>query len=171
MFAKLPDLIDPVHCAEHNRRFQASVNQSEMKRLSEQLVSADKDVTVELAFKRHPKLKTPMFELSVKTQLELECQRTLDPYLLAVDSHVQGVFVSSMSMAEGLDENIEIYELPEGMISSLELVEDELLLAVPMVPRQQGDYLSWQDEPESMESDPEDEIKENPFAKLQQLKS
>lgn len=168
MFEKLPDLIDPVHCAEHNMRFQARVNQSAMKRLLDQVRQPNGEVEVDIVFSRHPQLKTPQFELSVKTDLVLECQRTLEAFVYPVDRQTQGVYVSVMSMAEDLDEDIEVYEMPEGKVSLLELVEDEVLLAIPMVPRQEGEMLSWQDEAfEEVELSPADD---NPFAKLQDLK-
>lgn len=168
MFKKLPDLIDPVHCAEHNMRFQARVNQSAMKRLCEQVEQPDGDVEVDIVFSRHPRLKTPQFEISLKTQLVLECQRTLQPFEYSVDRHTRGVYVSVKSMAEDLGDDIEVYEMPEGKVSLLELVEDEVLLAIPMIPRQDGEFLTWQDE-EFEEADLAP-LDDNPFAKLKDLK-
>lgn len=168
MFDKLPDWIDPVHCAEHNMRFQARVNQRDMPRLMEQVCAENDDVQVTVAFKRHPKLKTPQIDLSVKAALVLECQRTLEPYIYPVESRMQGVFLSSMAMAEDVDEGLEIFELPEGKISLLDYIEDELLLAIPMVPRQESVPITWQDEPLSKSEVVV--VKENPFAKLKQMK-
>ncbi len=168
MFDKLPDWIDPVHCAEHNMRFQARVNQCDMPRLTEQVYETKNDVLVTVAFKRHPKLKAPWIDIKVKTELVLECQRTLEPYIYPVESHMQGVFLSSMAMAEDVDEDLEVFELPEGKISLLEYIEDELLLAIPMVPRQESASIEWQDEP--FEEGAIVVKKENPFAKLKQMK-
>jgi uncharacterized protein len=170
MFEKIPELIDPVQCAEHNKRFQATVKQSDLKRLRQQLVSAEELVAVDLAFRRHPKLKTPMFVLSVKTELSLECQRTLEPFSYSVASTITGVYVSSMALADDLSEDIEVYALPEGKISTYELIEEELLLAIPMIPRQDDDFLTWQSEAFIPEPEQAEE-KPNPFAKLQQLRT
>ncbi|WP_044407771.1 YceD family protein [Thiomicrospira microaerophila] len=171
MFEKIPELIDPVHCAEHNRRFRGRVKQSDLKRLRKQLVSAEEWVEVDLVFRRHPKLKTPLFELSVKTPLCLECQRTLAPFVYPVDSTVTGVYLSSLALSDDLDDGVEFYELPEGNISTYELVEDELLLAIPMIPRKDEEFLTWQ-AGELAPSSVEDAVeKPNPFAKLQQLRT
>jgi uncharacterized protein len=172
MFEKIPEFIDPVHSAEHNKRFIATVKQSDLKRLKQQLVKADGLVEVDLEFKRHPKLKSPTFTLKVKTALCLECQRTLEPFMLPVDTAISGVFVSSLALAEDLSEDIEVYELPDDKVSTYELIEEELLLSLPMVPRQDGEILSWQAQtalPEEL--DEVDDVKPNPFAQLQQLRT
>ncbi|WFE67984.1 YceD family protein [Thiomicrospira sp. R3] len=171
MFEKIPDLIDPVQCAEHNRRFNAAVKQSDLKRLRQQLVSSDEMIVVDLAFKRHPKLKAPMFTLQVKTRLCLECQRSLQPFWYEVDSEISGVYLPSLALAEGLDEEVEVYALPEGKISTYELIEEEVLLAIPMVPRQDKEILTWQADSLGDESEAVHEDKPNPFAMLQKLRT
>jgi uncharacterized protein len=170
MFEKLPDLVDPVHCAEHNMRFKASVNQSALSRLEGLVLSTKGEVQVDIRFGMHRGLKSPEFDLTVETELELECQTSLQAYKLPVKSHVRGVFVSSLALAEDLQEDIEVYELPAGKLSLLELVEDEVLLAIPMVPRIEEADINWQDEPLEEVIPQEQEAKPSPFAELEKLK-
>lgn len=170
MLNRLPDWIDPVHCAKHDMCFNAHVNQQAMKRLLEQVERPNGDVSVDIAFSRHPKLKVPQFDLKVKTQLVLTCQRTLEPFVFDVDVQVQGVYVSSLQMAEDIDDEIEVYELPQEKVSLLELVEDELLLTIPMIPRKDEAALSWVDEDVVLTAETASQAKPNPFALLGELK-
>lgn len=168
MLNRLPDWIDPVHCAEHDMRFHAHVNQSAMKRLLEQVETPNGEVEVDIQFHRHPRLKTPQFSMRVQTRLCLVCQRTLDPFEFEVDSTVEGLFLPSMQMADEIEEDVEVYELSQDKVSLLELVEEELLLAIPMIPRKdEADLASFDSEP--LEHEPKAE-RENPFALLAQLK-
>lgn len=171
MLNKIPEFIDPVHSADHNKRFNATVKQSDLMRLKQQLVKADGLVEVDLEFRRHPKLKSPTFTLKVKTELCLECQRTLAPFMLAVDSEMQGVFVSSLALADDLIEDIEVYELPDGNISTYDLIEEELLLSLPMIPKGKGEILKWQTEALPEDTDEVESGKPNPFAQLQQIRT
>ena len=68
MFEKLPDLVDPVHCAEHNMRFKASVNQSALSRLQGLVLSTKGEVQIDIRFSIHRGLKSPEFDLSVETE-------------------------------------------------------------------------------------------------------
>jgi uncharacterized protein len=166
MLNRLPDWIDPVHCAEHDMRFHAHVNQTAMKRLLEQVEAPNGEVEVDIQFRRHPRLKTPQFSMRVQTRLRLVCQRTLEAFEFEVDSTVNGLFLASMQMADEIDEDVEVYELSQGNVSLLELVEEELLLAVPMIPRKDEADLLWSDS-ETVEHKAE---RENPFALLARLK-
>lgn len=170
MFKKLPDLIDPVHCAEHNMQFHARVNLSVMERLKQQIVSDVGEVSVEVNFQMYRALKAPSFDMKVVTELNLECQVSLQTFKWPVDVYIQGVFLPSMLMADDVDESFEIYELPLDKISLLEMVEDELLLAIPMSPKKDDIDFDWQDAPlEESEQEPQ-EAKPNPFAELEKLK-
>lgn len=167
MFEKLPDWIDPVHCAEHNMRFKSHVKPQAMKRLAQQVKQLKGDVEVEVSFSYHAELKTPQLHLRVKTELVLECQRSLEDFVHVVDAETHVVFLESMALQDEMEEtDYEVLELPQGKISLLELVEDEVLLNIPMIPKKADETLEWQDT-----HLPQDEVeKENPFEQLAKLK-
>jgi uncharacterized protein len=77
--------------------------------------------------------------LQAQTAVPLQCQRCLNPVQvqLVVDRHFR--FVESEALAEELDETSEddVLALP-ARLDLLELLEDELLLALPLVPRHEG---------------------------------
>jgi len=113
-------------------------------------------------------LQVPYVELRIEAQLPLECQRTLRPFLHPV--HVVqrlGLIVDEADEA-GLPPDYESLLLAaDGAVRPVELVEDELILAVPLVPTCPG---SEEVAVEAGEVEAMDEPQANPFAALAALK-
>lgn len=109
--------------------------------------------------------------LQVQAPVWLTCQRCLQPYEvpLALDRRLR--FVHGEAQAEALDAEIEDDVLAlSRQLDLRELVEDELLLALPIVPRH---AVCPQPLPMAVEADPLPEgeaERPNPFAALQVLK-
>lgn len=110
--------------------------------------------------------------LQARAPVWLTCQRCLQPFTVPLDIDQRLRFVRSEAQAEALDAEIEEDVLALSKSLDLrELVEDELLLALPIVPRHGvcpqplpvplGEAPAPDDVPE----------RENPFAALQRLKS
>jgi len=115
--------------------------------------------------------------LTARTRAWLTCQRCLQPYelpLAVVDKRVR--FVRGESQAEALDAEIEedVLALPRSL-DLRELIEDELLLALPIVPRHDGACPQPLPLPvDDLDGEGDDEPaaggRPNPFAALQALK-
>jgi uncharacterized protein len=110
--------------------------------------------------------------LSVQASVWLTCQRCLQPFVvpLALDRRLR--FVRGEAQAEALDAESEddVLALPRSL-DLRELVEDELLLALPLVPRHQ---VCPQPLPMAVGADdgePALPERPNPFAALQALKT
>lgn len=74
--------------------------------------------------------------LNARTELPLECQRCLKPVVTAVDTERSFLFVRGEDAAAQLDTDSDDDVLALTRALDLcELVEDELLLALPLVPR------------------------------------
>lgn len=172
MFDKLPDLIDPVYSSQHDKRFVARVNQARFPRLKQLLVSTEHDVEVDVHFYYHPQYKMHAFDMKLDTIFTLECQRSLKSFDYPSSSSVTGVFVESMALAEELPSDVEVYEMSEEKISLMDLVEDELMLSVPLSAIDNASEMEYQNPPEenALPEDKELEKKENPFAALKGLK-
>lgn len=106
--------------------------------------------------------------LQARAPVWLECQRCLMPYRvdLAIDQPIR--FVAGEDRAQALDEEIEEDVLALSAAFNLRaLVEDELLLALPIVPRHDVcPELPAAPEPAQEQAAP----RENPFAALASLK-
>jgi len=98
----------------------------------------------------------------------LQCQRCLQPLVEAVEVDRHFRFVADEDVAAKLDDEIEdeVLALPRTL-DLRELVEDEMLLALPLVPRHD---LCPQPLPTQFGDVEEVESKANPFAALAQLR-
>jgi uncharacterized protein len=107
--------------------------------------------------------------LEAQATVRLECQRCLKPLDEALAVARSFRFVADEAEAERLDEESEDDVLalpPRGRLDLLPLLEDELILALPLVPRHERCP-----EPLPLPADePDDASAEHPFAKLAALK-
>jgi uncharacterized protein len=107
--------------------------------------------------------------LSARTRVWLLCQRCLQPFEQPLNVSTRLRFVHGETQAEALDAQVEedVLALTRALDVQV-LVEDELLLALPLVPRHAvcptPIVLVDQDRPEASEQ------RANPFALLQTLK-
>jgi uncharacterized protein len=111
----------------------------------------------------------------VKADLKLECQRCMQPVVISVASDMDVVVVEGYEEAKLLADDIEPLLAGEQRIRLNEIVEDELLLALPQVPMHQKDeckaaYENYAGSVEQAANEAE-ENKANPFAVLKDLKS
>ncbi len=77
---------------------------------------------------------TAVADLSLTGGAALQCQRCMQPMEWPVQSTVRVALLASAAEAGALPEEIEPMLAPEGRISIADLVEEELLLALPIVP-------------------------------------
>lgn len=107
--------------------------------------------------------------LKADTCVQLECQRCLSPVQVAVHAERSFLFVQGEEAAADLDEESEDDVLALTRALDLRsLVEDELLLALPLVPRHEvcPEPLPLPAKDAALDSDE----KPNPFAVLASLK-
>ncbi len=168
MAKPLPDLIEPEHAAAQERHYQMTISQAQFPRLMEMLVGAPQDVEVDLRFFTEPETGFPAFELRYRCDLGLECQRTLEPYNEPVDQTLTAVLIPSEGAAQIVPDAYEPWLLEARKLNPWQLIEDELMLSVPLVPKKPGEPLVWldQDAPAA-----EREADENPFAALKTMMS
>lgn len=108
--------------------------------------------------------------LTAEVDLQLQCQRCLAPVLEPVRARRAFVFVADEATAEAMDEESEEDVLVLSRdLDALSLVEDELILALPLVPRHEvcPQILSGAVADEAFEAASQ---RPNPFAGLAALK-
>jgi len=111
----------------------------------------------------------PSLSLGAETEVTLECQRCLQPMRVPLRAERRIFFVEGEDAAEALDAEGEDDVLAlTAALDLADLVEDELLLALPLVPRHEHC-------PEPLprpfvEDDPAIDPADNPFAVLAALK-
>ena len=104
-------------------------------------------------------------EVQAEASLPLQCQRSLERYLQPVRVMQQLGLVTSEAQESALPEAMEPLLVPEGgEVRPADLIEDELILALPVVPIDPAARL-----PDDVVH-PGDDDKPNPFAVLRTLK-
>jgi len=165
MSASLPAVIDVWRMVAARRVFEGTLPLAAFKRLRDSLVDAQGEVNFALEFGRDASNQA-FVEVRADAQLPLLCQRTLERYLHRVRLVQQLGLITSEAQEDALPEQMEPLLVPEsGEIPAIDLVEDELILAVPVVPMNPDSELpsqEWHEEPE--------EEKQNPFGVLARLK-
>jgi uncharacterized protein len=167
MSATLPPQMDIWRMVANQRRFEGSVPLAQMPRLVEVLADSDGECRYVVEFYRDP-LKIDVMHIQLSASLPLICQRSLERFVHQVEIDQRLGLISEESQEAAMPEGMEAVLVDRGGdVSPLELIEDELLLAVPLVPVS----------PNASELDPEwvheealEEDKPNPFAALQTLK-
>ena len=74
-------------------------------------------------------------ELDYRGSIQLVCQRCLEPFSYELAENVNVVVADSVSAPSATPEGYEPFELEEGRLQPAQLVEDELIVAIPLVPR------------------------------------
>jgi uncharacterized protein len=74
-------------------------------------------------------------ELEYRGAVELVCQRCLEPYRHELGGTVNVVLADSASLPAAVPEGFEPFELEDGRLRPAELVEEELIVALPLVPK------------------------------------
>jgi len=120
----------------------------------------------------------------VQAQVYIVCQRCMQPMPWGIDEAVSLAIVRSEQQVDQIPSCYEPLIVTEDAVSLLELVEDELLLAMPAVALHEVDQCAAQPLDDTIQHDelkkrgqpasvkPQQNVKrENPFAVLEQLRS
>lgn len=133
MSKALTQRIDPIVAADKGRTFEGSVDLSSLPRLVTMLADDRGEARFWLRFMREGRL--PVVQGTVAAELLVQCQCCLKPMALAVDqSFLLGV-VESLDAVDTLPDGVEpvLVDGADPGVTVLELIEDELLLALPHV--------------------------------------
>jgi uncharacterized protein len=137
IFMMKPLIINNLEFAKKQLKLSESFEVSNLKRLSETLALDDKNtlktpVHFELTG-NSKQFRQPSLQLHIKTKLPVICQRCLNEMLINLD--LSFVYLISDFAIDDIDENDEIDWLEANNEMNLcELIEDELLLAMPIAP-------------------------------------
>ncbi|MGY0611989.1 MULTISPECIES: YceD family protein [unclassified Luteimonas] len=171
MSVDVPEVVDAWRMVAARREFVGRLPLSALPRLREALADDEGEVAYTVSFDRDS-LQVPYVELGIEARLPLLCQRTLQRFVFPVS------LVQRLGLLRSGDDEGEAAEaaLPpgyealvvadDGAIRPIDLVEDELILAVPVVPVSPGSESVERDWP--VAADEEAQI--NPFAALSALK-
>lgn len=132
----IPEHIDPYRYAEQNLTLEGYVKMANMGRLRPNLAVGgdDQKIAVTLRFGRDEQGVANVHG-HLKADVPLQCQRCMEPYNYEIiTDFVLGV-VSTLDEANALPEHYEPVLTKEGHLALWDLIEDELILNLPIIPK------------------------------------
>lgn len=151
--------------------FEGAIALSELTRLQELLHLDDprhveRQIAVRFEFLRN-EYDVPMIVGQLQTSLELQCQRCLKALEMPIKLDFRLMIDASEELVR--ESSVDTLYSDDGFIDVFEVVEDELILAIPLVALHEDTACNeyWQ----ASVAEPEVAAKENPFSVLRQLKT
>ena len=165
----IPPHVDPRKLADRGVILEGEMPLASFERLCDSLEDNSGKVRAKLVFERGERRA-----LSIHSELEVEvkmvCQRCLELVALPIRSECHYAVVKEGADTQSLPKGYDVLEVGEDPLDLMTLVEDELLLALPIVPAH--DPEDCQQPAGANEPEPsQDEVsRSNPFSVLAQLK-
>ena len=148
-----------------NSLLSGSFQLSRLDRLSSLVISNDTDITLSFEFSsnayRHPTIKG-----HIDTELLVECQRCLEPMVHTIDLDFDLLIDASEDDVQSFQ--MDTVYTDDGYLDVFEVIEDELILTLPLISMHEDNACNKQWQPDSIEESVVE--KNNPFAVLKSLK-
>jgi uncharacterized protein len=166
MLTPLPERIEVERAVTTGRVYVGVLPLAALPRLVGLLADAQGEVRYELQFGRNA-IGQRSVALVADAALPLICQTTLDrfEFPVHVDTHLG--FVKDETEDAGLPEGFEATLTDDGMVDPAALIEDELILAIPVIPRKPDAQVQ---QPAAVPEGEAASGRPNPFAALTALK-
>ena len=133
MSSDLPLTIEPEKLAASGERLAGTLGLEDMHRVRELILNPEGDVSFDLAFSRDDRGMTRITG-KVSSRLKMTCQRCLNEMDYHLDNPVKVGLARDPEAVKLLPDFLEPFVTGERTISLLKLIEDELLLGLPMSP-------------------------------------
>ncbi len=172
---RLPLQVDPIRLAAREEHLQGTIPLKQMKRLINALSSNEGEVFIDAEFSVDMN-RVVLLTGQIKTDAKLICQRCMKEMDLPIALDFQLAFVRSEAEMEKLPEGYEATLIDNTTMMLSDIIEDEILLALPSIPRHLDDSCSseiaesWSGE-QTNETNTENVKRDNPFDVLASLKT
>src|SRR6188768_4251842 len=145
---------------------------SELPRVSHELVGTEGEAKGHVRFSRQ--LGQAVADLEVSAQPEVVCQRCMQPMHWPVTVNSRVALVTDYAAADRVPEEMEVFLVEGDSVSVRDLVDEEVMLALPHVPRHAEDSECARQEVQlpGQPDEPDDEADlqvQKPFAQLGEL--
>lgn len=166
MLPELPQTIEPMFLARKGATIEGKYGVHDLHRLCEVLKDNTGRVTFRLEFGRDKDKKHCIITGHIKASLHTICQRCLNKMELRIFSPVHLGLVSSQEEAAGLPDDCEPLLLEADLMSLPALIEDELILALPISAMHDADKCAVSGKLQDLDA----AARNNPFAVLKEIK-
>ena len=135
---RMPVQIDPFRFAVKREHLLGKIPLKQLKRLTAELESSEGDVDVDVNFTIDDD-GTTLLQGTINTEVQLICQRCLETMPHQLDIEFQLALVKTEAEMERLGDQYESCLIEDTPIMFSDLIEDELLLALPVIPKHLDD--------------------------------
>ena len=163
----IPEHIDAFRYAEQSLSLDGSLKIADMHRLSTNVMAGGDTVAVNLKFGVDEQ-KITYLTGHLETKLTLQCQRCMEPFVYEIISDFILGVVTTLDEANALPERYEPALATEGSLALRDLIEDEIILNLPIIPRHEPEQCKVKFP--LVDSGWEQGKGENPFHVLESLK-
>jgi uncharacterized protein len=168
---RLPHQIDPFRLAEAGAQLSGNLPLRQFQRLRQLLADDSGEIAVKLDFEVD-ELGVPIVRGNISASLALVCQRCLEAFEFPVDAEIALAWVKTAQEADKLPLRYEPYVVEETPLLLNDVIEEELLLALPQIPmHEEADCPASKLLKQRDKVTDEPEEKANPFSVLAKLKS
>ncbi len=165
MSPDLPLIIEPAKLADSGERLSGQLRFTQLDRISDLILNRDGSVSFDLAFDKDDMgIVTITGELTA--DLTVLCQRCLNEMPLKLQSPIHVGVIDDQQQIDVLPEMLEPVVADEHRIPLIRLIEEELLLAMPLAPIHERSACPAADLVSELTVK-----KQNPFAVLKSLKT
>ncbi|MEI7063528.1 23S rRNA accumulation protein YceD [Dickeya chrysanthemi] len=167
---KLPLTLDAIRTAQKRLDYVGVYTAEQAMRVADSVVSVDSDVNATLSFSIDSQ-RLAVIDGQADVTVTLLCQRCGKPFEHQVHTTFCFSPVISDEQAEALPEAYEPIEVNEfGEVDLLAMVEDELILSLPIAPVHDSEHCEVSEADMVFGQLPAEAEKPNPFAVLASLK-
>ena len=166
----LPEKVSPYRMSEHGTSLDGIYLFKNMGRLNPSLAEIEGEVDVHLIFGTIEKQRTPFVKGRLSAWVKLQCQRCLCPFDYEIISDWLWGVVASEAEEVSLPKRYDpIYVDENGMLLLQDMIEDELIVNLPIVAMHDPEDCKAKLPLKAHDSEVEKEIRENPFKVIEFL--
>ena len=158
----LPAAVDPIKLADSGTRLTGQLPVKAMGRLRALCLDESDKVSIDLSFERSGDRVLGRIQGTIVAGLQVVCQRCLEKMTLVLRAEPSAILVRAQDREDIIARDTDSLVV-DGPILLSNIVEDELLLAMPMVPMHDIDECLAGEHPHRQE-------RPNPFSVLGELK-
>lgn len=161
-------VVDPFKLARKQSMLKGTIHQRDLKRLSDINVSSEEELEYNLRFDLDDNGR---FVISgeLVTNLSLTCFKCLGTFVKNVHISLNLYPVISENVANSYTKDLETFIVKENRLSIIDLIEEEIILNLPMITKHEGESNCNYDKINQFLVDETSFIKCNEFKKLETL--
>lgn len=167
---ELPHKVDAYRFADNEIALQGTLKVRDMQRLAGYLADDTGNINVNITFGRDEQ-KIRFMRGEFEAHVTLQCQRCLEPFEYPILGRILLGMVESEEEVNHLPKGYDSVFIKEGMLIIPEVIEDELIVSLPLVPMHPLVDCKVKLPLEIGSEKREESEKENPFKVIELLRS